>query len=449
MQFIKGFIECFFKPYTLGSVSENDNEFYISISASKLLFLDINNIQQNYNFLQPNDQFSFTVVFGNNDPISFYSANANITAFITSLESAYKFLEDAPIKASITISKGNNNNSISIYDLSVFTETLKQLSVSEAYTIFNRVLSNSYVNFCVLNLDKSFGSANIRFISIEETQTITKNTDRQKRLDNILSVSNYTNLSEHKLTPDDFKLSSSNPKYTTLCSLFDEYKIILSVIYLFDITSLTGNELEFKINGYKSFKGKVDLKEQKFSTSNQYYEIYNWVYNGGNLQDKIGLARNIISLHFAQSGEFQLKGHPYQSILSSYKVYEKQNIRQYIEIRNKISDQLLDFNNRANKVIETFASGFQKNAMALITFYFSAVAIKVLGNGDFVNVFTLDTTVLSSVFLTGSFLYYRVAKWEVEEQKKRFIASYTNLKERYADLLDNAVTEVQLICFDL
>ena len=131
-----------------------------------------------------------------------------------------------------------------------------------------------------------------------------------------------------------------------------------------------------------------------------------------------------------------MKGNPFQSIQSSFKVYEKQNIKQYIEVRNKISDQLLDFNNRANKVIETFASGFQKSALALISFYISAIVIRVLSKGDFVNVFSIDATLLSIAFIGGSFVYYRVAKWEVIEQRKRFVDSYTHLKERYTDLLE-------------
>ena len=72
----------------------------------------------------------------------------------------------------------------------------------------------------------------------------------------------------------------------------------------------------------------------------------------------------------------------------------------------------------------------------MITFFFSAIAIKVLGSGNFVNVFTLDTTVLAIVFLLGSYLYYFVAKWEVQQQRIRFVDSYTNLKERYTDILE-------------
>ena len=40
-----------------------------------------------------------------------------------------------------------------------------------------------------------------------------------------------------------------------------------------------------------------------FNKIEEYFEIYKWVYNGGNLNDKIGLARNIISLHFLKKGE--------------------------------------------------------------------------------------------------------------------------------------------------
>jgi hypothetical protein len=133
-----------------------------------------------------------------------------------------------------------------------------------------------------------------------------------------------------------------------------------------------------------------------------------------------------------------LRGETLASIQSGFKVYEKQNIKQYIEIRNKISDQLLDFNNRANKVIETFAGGFQKSALALITFYFSAIAIKVFGKGDFENVFSPDITLLSITFIVGSFLYFLIARWEVIAQRKRFVNSYTNLKARYTDILVSA-----------
>jgi hypothetical protein len=437
MQFADKFIHCFFSTYSQTYVSENDKEFICELSATTFFPSDIVSIQTAYNFLQPNDQLTFIITFGDAEPVSLYSTSLDFAEFKTRLEDEHKYQEGEPIKVTLTITKGNISNNISIYDLEIFTATLEKLSIAEAFAIFNRVLSNtSFVNFNVFNLDKPFNTANIFFTQVGSNAPTQTFVDRRKRLDSILSASNYTNIEEHNLTPDDFQMEIENAKYSKLCFLFNHYAVVLSITYLFDITSLKANELDFKINGYKTIKGKVDVNTLSINGTKEYFSIYDWVYGGGNLNDKIGLARNIISLHFEKSGEIGLKGHPFQSIQSSYKVYEKQNIKQYIEIRNKISDQLLDFNNRANKVIETFASGFQKSSLALITFYFSAIAIKVLGNGDFVNVFTLDTTVLSIVFLFGSFLYYSVARWEVKEQRKRFVESYTNLKERYTDLLE-------------
>lgn len=437
MQFAENFIRCFFPAFSVTKVTENDVEFECEFSATTFSSPDIANTQAAYNFLQPNDQLSFTITFGEADPVSFYSSTPNFTDFKTKLDAEYLHQSGEVIKANFKITKRNVASNISIYDLDAFTTSLNNLTTEQAFSIFNRVLANShFATFNVLNLDKQFGTANISFVPVGATAPTATFADRQKRLDSVITASNYANYKDHCLTPDDFKIKIGNAKHNKLCSLFNRLATILSVVYLFDITTLKANDLDFKINGYKSIKGTVDVTTIQETDTKEYFNIYDWVYTGGNLNDKIGLARNIISLHFSASGKLELKGNPFQSIQSSYKVYEKQNIKQYIEIRNKISDQLLDFNNRANKVIETFASGFQKSALALITFYFSAIAIKVFGKGNFVNVFTLDTTVLSIVFLAGSLIYFFVAKLEVKEQRKRFVDSYTHLKERYTDLLE-------------
>lgn len=436
--FVDNFIKSFFPNYTVNSSIENDEFFKAEIEASSFVSNEASIIENAFNFLQPRDSLNLVIIFGEADPISYDSSSGDFAQFVINLKTEYAHQTDEPIKAVITIYKKKESHIITIYDLNIFTSSLAKFSVTEVLSIFDRAFSkNQALNFEVLNLDKAFNTATLFFnpVGIPYTQTTL---DRLKCIENLSSSSYFTSIEEHCLTPDDFKLLSSNAIYAALNALFDHYSTILSVIYLFDITSIKDNELEFKINGYKSIKGAINLSKYPILNSEEYYDIYQWVYNGGNLNDKIGLARNIISLHFQKSGELSLSGSPFQSIKSSYKVYEKQNVKQYIEIRNKISDQLIDFNNRANKIIETFASGFQRSALAIITFYTSAIVLKVLGKGDgeFRNVFTLDATVLSIAFLFCSILYYYVSRWEVLQQRERFINSYNNLKERYTDLLD-------------
>jgi hypothetical protein len=436
MQFADKFLKCFFSDYSIVSSSENDEKLSCNLFSSTFNPSDAETIKNNFNFLQNRDHLTLTITFGEADPISLYSGSADFVIFLKSLNDEYAHQQGEAIQIDFGINKKKEAGKITIYDLSLFASSLEKLSITQSLAVFHRVLSKSEsIIFEVVNLEDSFYTATIYFSPIGAIIN-TNVSDRQKRLESLKTISYFTGIEDNTLTPDDFKVLKGNSKHENLCSFLNHLAILLTLIYLFDITSLKENKLEFKINGYKSIKGIVDFKSFPIPKTEEYFSIYEWVYSGGNLNDKIGLARNIISLHFDKMGEVGLKGNPFQSIQSSYKVYEKQNIKQYIEIRNKISDQLLDFNNRANKIIESFASGFQKSALALVTFYFSAIALKVLGKGEFLNVFTLDATLLSFAFLAGSLVYYFVSRWEVKEQRQRFVSSYTNLKDRYTDLLD-------------
>jgi len=418
---------------------ENDLEYSLRLTSSVYIPLDLTRVQDSYRFLQDGDTLSFTLTFGNAEPITFQSSSSEFGLFKNLLDSEYIHQEGESIAIDLTINKSQNSNKISIYHFDTFISNLEQLTAEQAFAIFDRILSRGdSITFYVFNLSNSFSTESLHFLSPGSSSTINDFTLRQALLDSSTSVSNYTNSNIHRLLPGDFALVTPESQFPKLKNIFNRFSTLLSVLYLFDITSLEGNVLKYKLNGYKSISGKVDVTSFLEDTHHEYYEIYKWVFTGGNLNDKVGLARNIISLHLANSGSLGLNGEPLASIQSGFKVYEKQNIKQYIEIRNRISDQLLDFNNRANKVIETFAGGFQKSSLALITFYFSAIAIKVFGKGDFENVFSPDITLLSITFIVGSFLYFLIARWEVIAQRTRFVNSYTNLKARYTDILVSA-----------
>ncbi len=319
MKFAKNFIHCFFSTSSITKIVENDKEFFCELSATDFLSPDISKVEAEFNFLQSTDQLSFTISFGEANPISFHSSNTDFENFKVKLDAEYLHQEGEPINATFTITKSNVSNHISIYDLEVFSSTIEHLNTEQSLAIFNRVLSeNHFVVFNVYNLDKPFGTSSIFFVPMSANAPIGSFADRQKRLDNVISVSNYGNFQDLRLTPDDFKIQVENIHHKKLCLLFNRFAAILSVVYLFDITALNANQLDFKINGYKSIKGIIDVTQIKEIETTEYYEIYNWVYTGGNLNDKIGLARNIITLHFSKSGGLELKGNVFQSIQSSF-----------------------------------------------------------------------------------------------------------------------------------
>lgn len=437
MKFYENLLETFFPEFTLIKEKESDKIFEATFISKTYNHNSIFKIEELISFLQSRDTLHLSVQFGAEDPIIYKNKTLTLEIFKENLDKEAKFHEEVDIKIVLTISKSFKDSECSIYDLEIFTTSLKNLNAFEFINVYSNIFELSpNIKFKVLNLTKSFYSNTIVFCDINSNCPNEVFEKRNNIIENFKTICHFSQSDKLKVVPSDFSIIEADDSLSNLNAIFKKYSTLLSVIYLFDITSLKENQISFKLNGYKSIKGTIELSQINFDEIDEYLEIYKWVYNGGNLNDKIGLARNIISLHFLKKGELELQGNPFQAIQSSYKVYERQNIKQYIEIRNKISDQLIDFNNRANKIIETFASGFQKSSLALISFYISAIAIKVLGKGEFTSIFSLDATVLSLSFLLGSLIYYRVSRWEIDEQRKRFVSSYQNLKTRYTDLLD-------------
>ncbi|MDC6388788.1 hypothetical protein PP182_08850 [Maribacter sp. PR1] len=437
MRFIETFLSNIFSEVKILREKEDDSTFEVDYSAKSLITDNLDDFDNSSNFSINNDTFNCTVTIGNSEPITLNSQDFNIANFLEELNEEFIHQEDEKINIKILIQKQLVNSTRNIYDFKLFTKTINALNASQFFSVFTRAFSNgSVLTFNTIGLEKPINTTSIFFVPINNTEFNEPTLSRKSVISKLNTVCHYDNVDSHFLSPADFSFEDKISVDNVLLEIFDFYSNVLSIIYLFDITSLNGDILDYKINGYKSFKGSIDLSNIKLSYIQQYFPIFKWVYDSGNLNDKIGLSRNIITLHLNKSEEFKLDKNVYQSIQSSYKVYEKDNIKQYVEVRNKISDQLLDFNNKATKIVESFASGFQKSSLALISFYISTIVIRVLSKGDFINVFTLDAIILSTAFIIGSVIYYFVSRWEIKVQRARFVKSYENLKDRYLDLLD-------------
>lgn len=437
MKFIDEFIKALFPDYSVENSTENFQEFKASLKASQFQAVDKELLESKFNFIQERDSIHISVTFGESDPVTFNSGKIDFGGLIKELDQEAIHLDGEVISIVITINKSVKESSCTIYDFKCFVSTFSGYEVGQFFQIFSKLFElGHFFRFKIFGLKKVFYTSSICFEPLSEYTKLEENSKRKEIFEYFRAQCHFSNIEHFCLVPSDFKLIGKDDEQSELNELMNRYANLISIIFLFDITSIIGNSIEFKINGYKSIKGTSDVAKLYLQEFDEYYNIFEWVYNGGNLTDKIGLSRNIVSLHFKTAGKLYLIGNPFQSVKSSFKVYEKQNIKQYIEIRNKISDQLLDFNNRANKIVETFASGFQKSTLALISFYLSSIVIRVLSKGDFVNIFSLDATILSLAFLSGSIIYYWVSRWEIKEQRTRFVNSYENLKKRYTDLLE-------------
>lgn len=255
------------------------------------------------------------------------------------------------------------------------------------------------------------------------------------RLNNIISSNHSSFFGKLRVLPEDFIFNGDGIIEDATLEIFERLAKILIISSIFDITDLSQEYFYYKLNGYKSLSESISTHTITTKNLNDFYNVYLWVYNSGSIVDKIGLARNLISLHLKKNSSLELEGDVFESLKSSYKIYEKQNVRQYIEVRNKMTDQILDYNKRASTITDNFANGFQRSALSLVTFFSSLIVTKVLAtqknNFDFI----LYSTLITFVFIGITLIYMFISRAELKQQRKRFIKSYKDFKTRYTDLL--------------
>lgn len=358
--------------------------------------------------------------------------------FSTFLQEIKSTIQGNDFRIIITIEKNNINQRVSVYCFDEFIKYLNNLSFLGVLFVLDKLFNNKCIVFEVQNNSfQEFSTKTIKFIpkgAQAESEIIN---NRIERLNKIRNLCHCSIVSDYKFVPDDFYSQSISEK-PELKKLFDRLTLLYSTIFLFDVFNIDlQNKIEYKLSGYRTINQNINISYIDIGSHRLYFEIYSWVYEGGNIVDKIGLARNILSLNFDKE-RLKLSETTFEAIKSGFKIYQKENIKQYIEIRNKISDQLIELQNKADKIVDSFIGDFKKSLFTVVSFFATVIVIRVVSKGDFSGGFTTEVTFLSIGFLLISLVILLFARWEISKQMVRYDEFYKHLKERYEDLLDKS-----------
>lgn len=263
--------------------------------------------------------------------------------------------------------------------------------------------------------------------------------DDIERLSNKIKENcHLTNFSQYPYTPSYFYLVKRPDDNDVITEIFDKLSIIFLLASIYDVVTIDDDEkLTFKLNGYKTIEGNLDIREEylRKDSIDGYFKIYEWIYSeSGSVTDKIGLARNVLSLYI-KSNSIEIDDDVYFSIQSGFKVYLKENLNTCIEIRGKISDQLLALSQKASQILDAYFSNFQKAISAFITFFISVFLIRVLTTGNFINTFTRDATIIAFSLIYTSLVFMIYSLRIFNKEKDRIDSKYKMLKGRFQDLL--------------
>lgn len=345
-----------------------------------------------------------------------------------------------------TIIKNIQENVLSIYFVKYFAGYLEGLSFDTFINIISKYINNKLLilynsDFNNIHLTNSIILCN-DIVNLKEYKPIEYREERQLVAK---SLCHWEFRNDNLLLPEDlYPVSSNNTEFG---SLLQKTSLLYTSMFFFDYVNIKDNNLLYKLNGYRTFNEDISISSIKdieisYSSYALMYEIYQWAYRGGNTSDKISIVRNIISLNFNPKS-LELFNTVFDAIKSNYKIYERQNVKQYIEVRNKLSEILISLQEKIDRIVYEFISDYKKNFITLISFFISIIVIKVVSKGDFIEGFTNEIIILSYSFLLISVGILIYSRWEFNKRISMFNKHYSQLKNRYKHLLsENELNEI-------
>ena len=366
------------------------------------------------------------------------------TNYLSGKENWKKFKEEydaedekSEISVNISIDKHVVNHHLSVYDIDVFTRTLLDKNLLAFICTINNVFSDFLYFDIYEDTYNSWHTESIAFVRHDYDFTFREGKEynrdiRHATQKNICYIDGLDNIT---LIPEDFYFSEPQ---TELQLVFMQVCCLLSQTFLFDSSQITETQYIFKLLGLIAYPNKTykvaHVKELRIISPSIYFNIYKWVYSNGGLFDKIGIARNIISLNINEN-TLALNADTFSSILSNYQIYEKENSLQYIELRNKISDILLGLQEKIDKISDSYLDGMKKNIFTIISFIITTVVIRMIGKQDVITGFSKPILVLISALLIASFIYMWLCLYEISKKIKLFKRHYSQISSRYEKLL--------------
>lgn len=318
-----------FIPFDTGNIStvEKYNEFHIEYLIQKPFNPDNLNekISKALHILPENDSWSLKFLIENFDPITLLSSNKDYLRFKEEIANQIDDVEEEGITLNFHIRKTTNRGIVNIYDFQVFYDFVEGLSTIDFLNIIKNDLRNQNLYFssigeevdCFYTSGLKFGRCDLYNINEKALHGLNKSTENCY----------FENYADYPFPPTYFYLIKRPSKSNSVTEKLDKLTAIFCIASIYDITSVVGTRFNYKLNGYKTIQGYFDIDNTNILSTSIYMKIYGWIYfDSGNITDKIGLSRNILSIYLKNPDSIEIAEDAFFSIQSGFKTYLQQNL---------------------------------------------------------------------------------------------------------------------------
>jgi hypothetical protein len=351
--------------------------------------------------------------------------------------------DDDPLDVELVITKNLVGSFLSVYVYDAFASFLINRHLSQILLAINAVFDGDLRFEVQGSFPESFSSG-ISFLGVggeakELSVLSAKNRGSKISLltDNVSSLA-YGSL----LLPSDFVFDSPvNNKENGLNERFNEIAAALSLKYLsnsFEV--LQENNVSYRITGYRLISEEsVSIKE--INQSREFlYKIYDWVYCGGGGVDKLGLARNVISL--SSDEKLIVDKTAWEAIHANYQIYLKGNIQSYLDVKGKVGASVLEFSNSTYTIADELLLSFKNNIFAVFSFLMIAILTNGIKQASIGKMFSWDYFSIVFIISIVSLSWYKFVKKDVDE---RFKSAGKTVKETLVSNYSKIIRESEII----
>jgi len=375
---------------------------------------------------------------------NFSFSNGGILSHINEYDDYKLQLEqDDIVKVTIKIQKKFVDETISVYSIEKFSDFLCKQKIEESFQLFSGLFANGRQHICfqILNGDSYIHTSSIAFgggqLSWDSAIS------RSNYIRNCNDSSVFLGRAQYPLVPQDFTIIEHvyDSSFNRIKELFDRLKMVLSYLYIANTSNIVGNKaiLQFDpaVNGY-------EYTLEQLSENNYAWEIYNWIYKDDGCVDRASIARNIINVHCRTAEDILSIGENiYNSAVANHVIYQKKHADQYIELKNKLSEFIVESAKQLQELAHDLVEGFRNNFVAVIVFLMTVLLTDSIDFTSFTQVNVSSNIVAVCGIFTFASLLYMIVTIIAGNTKWGWLAkSYYDLKCNYRGILDEQDIEV-------
>lgn len=363
--------------------------------------------------------------------------------FISNLYDNDEIIVDFKIKKMV------QDGVLNVYCLNQFSDFLSGRTYTQLLDIFTELFQKceNRIVFHLLDTNGSLRTMNLMFTDNAEFDW-ENGESRSERLKKCEEASLFLDRVKYPLLPQDFTIVEpiEGGTFQKIQKTFDKLRCMLSYVYLSNSAYFANETVILQFNpALSAWKYSFD----DLASNTIIPKIYDWVFMDDNCVDKASIARKIINIYCHDREDILcIDNKVFNSIRSDYLIYQKNHAEQYIDMKNKISECIVENARQLQDLSHDAAEAFRNNFVAVIVFILTVLLTDSIDFTQFLgkNV-SPNVTAVCGVFTIGSLLYLIATiamgnlKWKWLEE------SYHNLKKNYKGTLDDQDIE-EAFCHD-